>query len=245
MQHIHCVRAVLAFLLVLEGTSCPMRSVLANEMPLLSHLGQHILDHVTLISQDGDNNCQTSFHKILVRMLPNGTLSSGEFQVPPNRLLVITDVTWATFPTVQLIVGETLHLAIDLKLLDRPRIYSVIETNQTIDTAEGEPGGSVHLVSGVVVGSGIELCPNASMITPSSSVSIRLNHVTINGYLIDTPLVLNPPGGIIPTKWDLKCAYVRDRQRMLHSRPSRGVKECRVCGPFLPFTSFRGTAALY
>ena len=39
--------------------------------------------------------------------------------------------------------------------------------------------------------------------------------------------------------------YPQSRLGLLPSCPSRGVRECRVCAPFLPFRSLCGTATLY
>jgi len=153
----------------------------------LSHLGQHIQDHVTLIDtfqEDADCGLSSSFrNRILVRMSPDGTASMDEFEVPVGRNLVITDVTWRTTGRTTLdallTVGNTLALVLSVGNA------SVISTSDTIDTAGGSPGASVHLVSGVAVGPGAELCPSAAELRPGGFTAVRLGQVVINGYLID------------------------------------------------------------
>jgi hypothetical protein len=67
----------------------------------ISHLGQHISDHVVLrdgaVSGRAEPDCPStaSFNnKALFRVWPDGTQASVPFTVPAARQLVITDVEW-------------------------------------------------------------------------------------------------------------------------------------------------------
>lgn len=155
----------------------------------LSHLGQHIQDHVTLVNAFQDSTLcggTSSFeNNILVRVSPDGTPSNVEFEVPAGRNLVITDVTWRTpgLTTLSgtLTVGNTLVLGLSVGSTE------VISSAETIDTDNGTPGASVHLVSGAVVGPGANICPSAAQLRPNGFAAVRLSRVTIKGYLIDAP----------------------------------------------------------
>jgi hypothetical protein len=153
----------------------------------LTHLGQHLQDHVTLVAlfeEDAHCGSTASFrNRILVRMFPDGTTSMDEFEVPAGRNLVITDVTWRTSGMTTgndpLSVGESLDLQLSVGNT------SVISTTDTIDTAGGRPGASVHLVSGVAVGPGAALCPSAAELSATGFTAVGLGPVVVNGYLID------------------------------------------------------------
>jgi len=192
--------AALTLLLMLGGAPLLTRSVLADGLPL-SHLGQPIQDHVTLVNafQHPEEVCSARLlgsagfaDQVLVRMSPNGTLSPDKFQVPNGRILVITDITWSTFATLgdPLIVGTTLSLG--LSLVRPESSATVASADETIDTAEGRPGASVHLVSGVAVGPGSEICPSAVQASPQRVIAVKLARVIINGYLIDAPRIKLP-----------------------------------------------------
>jgi hypothetical protein len=154
----------------------------------LTHLGQHLQDHVTLVDRfEADASCgaTSSFrNRILVRMSPDGTTSMDEFEVPAGRNLVITDVTWRT--SGKTTTGDPLTVGNSLDLLLLVGNASVISATDTIDTATGRPGASVHLVSGVAVGPGPKLCPSAAEVRPNGFTAVGLGAVVINGYLIDT-----------------------------------------------------------
>ncbi|MGD2064168.1 MAG: hypothetical protein PVF51_11370 [Nitrospirota bacterium] len=153
----------------------------------LTHMGQHLQDHVTLVDRfEEDAHCggTGSFrNRILVRMSPDGTTSTDEFEVPAGRNLVITDVTWRTSGLTTL--GDPLSVGESLALQLSVGNASVISTADTIDTAGGRPGASVHLVSGVAVGPGAGLCPSAAELSPTGFFAVGLGSVVINGYLID------------------------------------------------------------
>lgn len=85
--------------------------------------------------------------------------------------------------------GNTLQLSISLdgpSSVTTGEDYVIFTSNLTLDayTAVGRPAHNEHLTSGFVVGSGIDICPQAMFFgTGSSSGKAYINQIILNGYL--------------------------------------------------------------
>lgn len=157
-----------------------------------THLNQSkVLRHVTLVSMyAASNNCgNASFSsKDFYQVLPNGAVSDTPFVVPAHDNLVITDIDWSVYSNISLnsfVVDRSLNFGVILK--SETSSHAVFFNRGTIITTSmvnaGRFGGNEHFTAGLVVGSGVEVCPYASEESSSWSGALSLDNVILHGYL--------------------------------------------------------------
>jgi len=161
----------------------------------ISHLGQHISDHVVLrdgaVSGRAEPDCPStaSFNnKALFRVWPDGTQASVPFTVPAARQLVITDVEWnvdALSSGFPLIPGDTVRTRLRI---GSGTTFTPVFLSRTVEVgAESSPvAGTEQSTAGVVVASNTLICPSASAVSSGVVRSARLLELVLRGYLINT-----------------------------------------------------------
>lgn len=122
-----------------------MLNMFVTNFPDKGHLGQDVSSHVALNCY----NTSGSTALICTRVLPDGTLSPN-FEVPAQRVLVVTDVTWAvTIGGVS--AGSMCQFVIGV---EEPSGFSTpIFTSNTVVDANGTMAASEHMTTGFVVSS--------------------------------------------------------------------------------------------
>ena len=164
--------------------------------PVSSHLGQKINEHVMLIDVFGppNNFCSTvsftdrEFH----RVFPDGTRDPIPFDVPAGRLLVLTDVEWNAYggPNGTNILSANSTLVFQLAVGNNVVMSSYVPLDA--DSANGRPGKSEHMTTGIVVAPGARICPIAGQVQPSSVAASFLDRVFLRGYTINRLKSMNP-----------------------------------------------------
>jgi hypothetical protein len=165
----------------------------AQTQPSLTHLGQVVSEHVTLISQPGpeDPACQGfRWDKALFRAFPDGTVSREPFAVPTGQILVVTDVEWRKkwngdlgeiheVSIVLSIVVNGAHVFMSAPVLAPARNFAFV-------------GRSEQLTSGFLVGAPGHICPVAKEFAGEKGVSdpdtdpSSINELVLRGYLIQS-----------------------------------------------------------
>ncbi len=140
-----------------------------------SHMGQKIADHVTLKLTDGI--CFNTFD----RVLPNG--QTVPFEIPGNRLLVVTDVEWLVLPTEPFedFGGQQLRLRIELA--DGATVFLSRPITITPENRFGPVGSSEQLTTGFVVGTLSQFC--AQVRPNAEGFDENLWQLILRGYLIN------------------------------------------------------------
>ncbi|MGZ6125898.1 MAG: hypothetical protein ACXWLR_13110 [Myxococcales bacterium] len=138
-----------------------------------THLGQPASDSVTLEAVNTLPVCPPGFFTLtFVRNLPDGT--SVEFAIPPNKVLVVTDLDWQ-YNSGSPETRQTLRLFLVNKTGPGFGVR-VFESTIALDSS-GNGGKSEAATSGFVVSAAANICVDAS---PGGGV---LNHLLLRGYL--------------------------------------------------------------
>lgn len=165
----------------------------------ISHMGQSIDDHVVLVADFPDDPSQsvcpfgsfTGTEEALLRVFPDGTRGSIPFEVPPGRLLVVTDVEWKVerrFDGANLTRGRTVEMILFIgsgntfdtfHLVFRSRMVQVGRRRAPVGTSE-------QLTTGFVVASNTAICPQATERGPGSGAAARVSDLILRGYLLNT-----------------------------------------------------------
>ena len=175
---------------------------------MTTHLGQALADHVTLESVSGINGGFGDERRGWVRILPNGQSrggpGGGNFVVPANRNLVITDLDWQYDAH-----GTThAHRSVTLRLLvvagdpsDDHGGRRLLESTITLSAA-GTGGTVTSWTSGGVFGPGTRIGVDTSPLTATG----RLQHALLHGYLVGA-------GSILDDLFPSRNLSVRSRRR--------------------------------
>ena len=161
----------------------------------VSHQAQDISDHVVL--RDGTLSGRTeavcpptaSFKgKALFRLLPDGTVASDPFTVPPGRQLVITDVEWtvdALSTGLSLTAGASVRTRLQI---GSGSTFTTALLSRTVEVGaeRGAVSGSEQLTTGFAVGPGTAICPGSTEFGSNTVRSARLIELVLRGYLIST-----------------------------------------------------------
>ena len=185
MKTLKTLFPTLAFLL-----SCSLLVPSARAQPFsAAHLGQKIEEHVMLVSVPGppNNFCGTNsfrdreFHQVF----PDGTRDPSPFSVPAGRLLVITDVEWNAFggPNGTNVLAANSTLVFQLAVGNNVVMSSYVPLDA--NSANGRPGTSEHMTTGIVAAPGARICPFVTQTQPASGAAAFLDQVYLRGYLID------------------------------------------------------------
>jgi len=154
---------------------------------MASHLGQSIANHVTLELVGGINGGFGPDKLGWVRILPSGGIQAGpgggNFVVPRNQLLVITDADWQydDHSTSNAGAQVTLRLFV-VGPGDEEDGRRLMESTVVLSDA-GQSGTVASWTAGGVFGPGTRIGVDTSPLTSSN----RLQHAMLHGYLIAKP----------------------------------------------------------
>jgi hypothetical protein len=157
---------------------------------MASHLGQSISNHVTLELVGGINGGFGPQQFGWVRILPNGGIEAGpgggNFVVPANRFLVITDADWQYDDHSTSHAGALVTLRLFVVAPGDDDGRRLMESTIVLSGA-GQSGTVASWTAGGVFGSGTRI----GIDTVPLGAANRLQHVMLHGYLIASRLV--PP----------------------------------------------------
>jgi hypothetical protein len=151
---------------------------------MASHLGQSISNHVTLELWSGLNGGYGVDRLGWVRILPNGSLqggpSGGNFVVPFNQCLVITDVDWQYHDIGTNHAGVEVTLRLFVVGGREEDVGSRLMESTIVLSGVGESGTVTSWTAGGVFGPGTKIGIDTIPLTSRN----RLQHALLHGYLI-------------------------------------------------------------
>jgi hypothetical protein len=142
---------------------------------------------LTTIGAAGVDQCDGNWaNKVFAEVRPDGTVSSTEFVVPADSVLVVTDVDWIVAETpANYVVGQvaTFWLTLGSGGVGTPVFQTASPIDASIEGA-GIFAGSASLTTGFRVGPGVPICPKGLALTGNGGSSNTVSSVTLRGYLI-------------------------------------------------------------
>ncbi len=141
--------------------------------------------HIVLESATGDTGCSGSSAGTTFRQVfQDGNSALQPFQMPPDQLLVITDVDWLyRHPDGAGAAGERVVLRVFIQNLADPIQSERVVESTVFLNAEGEGGTSEAMTTGFVMASTAQLCVDNG-VNPTGP-PFGLQHAILRGYLVD------------------------------------------------------------
>ena len=163
----------------------------------LSHLGQPIVEHIALRTFGLTSNVCPGSHSgsnvfALTRFNAYGTPTPKEFNVPGSKKFVITDIKWDNrllsagstgLPGVTDSLGINLD-AYNLSGQSRGTLFFSERVTVDSNTKDAVVGGAENILSGIIVGPGVVICPSGNLLGHISGLVPFEPFVEIRGYLI-------------------------------------------------------------
>jgi len=171
-------------------------SAAATAQPV-SHVLQNPADHVVLLGEPVPGIARLcSFVRILPTTPPGDRIPP--FEVPPGRLLIVTDVEWEAVgqwnfgPGGMVEFGKGHTVQLSLELVD-PQTFAALPIMRsralTVAVHATPVAGSEQLTTGIVVAPGTRLCAHAELLATFAHAEVRrdavLGRIILRGYLID------------------------------------------------------------